>query len=389
VLAEKALTNFEQAKMTRTVLITGGAGFIASHCAALLLREGYDVRALDCLDPQIHGPGRHPPAYLDKRVDLVVGDIRSPRVVQRALVDVDAVIHLAARVGVGQSMYEVADYTDVNSRGTAVLLEAMVERANRRPFSRLVVASSMSVYGEGLYCSADGALVPVVKRSPRRLKSGLWEPTGSSDEPLRPLPTPETKPVSMGSVYALSKYDQERLCLMVGEAYDIPTVALRFFNVYGPHQALSNPYTGVLAIFAARLLNGRPPLIFEDGEQRRDFVYVGDVAEACRLALCCDAAVGRAFNVGSGQAVTINQIARLLADALCVAIEPEVTGECRMGDIRHCFPDISHARSILGYRPRTTLKEGIDKLVEWLDGRIAVDRIGEALTALASRGLTV
>lgn len=375
--------------MTPTVLITGGAGFIASHCAALLLREGCAVRALDNLDAQIHGPGRRPPAYLDKRVELIVGDIRSPRMIRRALADVDAVIHLAARVGVGQSMYQVADYTDVNSRGTAVLLEAMVERARRRPFSRLVVASSMSVYGEGLYRTADGTLVPHVERSPRRLKLGLWEPTGPADEPLVPLPTPETKPVSMGSVYALSKYDQERLCLLVGGAYDIPTVALRFFNVYGPHQALSNPYTGVLAIFAARLLNERPPLIFEDGEQRRDFVYVGDIAEACRLALGCDAAVGRAFNIGSGRAVTINEIAHLLADSLGVAIEPEITGDCRMGDIRHCFPDIAQAQSVLGFRPRTTLEQGIGRLVEWLDGRVAVDRVGEALTALASRGLTV
>jgi dTDP-L-rhamnose 4-epimerase len=375
--------------MTLTVLITGGAGFIASHCAALLLRQGCEVRALDNLDAQIHGAERRPPAYLDRRIDLVVGDIRSPRLVRRALAGVDAVIHLAARVGVGQSMYEVADYTDVNSRGTAVLLEAMVERARRRPFARLVVASSMSVYGEGLYRTADGTLVPVVERAARRLKSGLWEPTDADGEPLEPLPTPETKPVSMGSVYALSKYDQERLCLLVGGAYDIPTVALRFFNVYGPHQALSNPYSGVLAIFAARLLNNRSPLVFEDGEQRRDFVYVGDVAEACRLALCSDAAIGHAVNIGSGRAVTINQVARLLAEALGVAIEPEVTGECRVGDIRHCFPDISQARSVLGYRPRTTLEEGIGKLVAWLDGRVAIDRVGEALTALASRGLTV
>ena len=375
--------------MSETVLITGGAGFIASHCAVLLLSQGYRVRALDNLDAQIHGAERRPPTYLDRRVELVVGDVRSPRLVRRALGDVDAVIHLAARVGVGQSMYEVADYTDVNSRGTAVLLEAMVERAKRRRFSRLVVASSMSVYGEGLYRAADGTAVPMVQRLPRRLKSGLWEPADAAGAALEPLPTPETKPVSMGSVYALSKYDQERLCLLVGGAYDIPTVALRFFNVYGPHQALSNPYSGVLAIFAARLLNSRPPLIFEDGEQRRDFVYVGDVAEACRLALSSDAATGHALNIGSGRAVTINQVARLLADALGVAIRPEVTGECRIGDIRHCFPDISQARSVLGYRPQTTLEEGVGKLVAWLDGRIAVDRVGEALTALASRGLTV
>lgn len=375
--------------MTKTILITGGAGFIASHCAALLLRQGWQVRALDNLDPQIHGAERRPPTYLDKRIELIVGDIRSPRMVKRALAGVDAVIHLAARVGVGQSMYEVADYTDVNSSGTAVLLEAMVERTKRRPFSRLVVASSMSVYGEGLYRAASGTLFPVVERTPHQLKAGLWEPTDGKGNPLQPVPTPETKPVSVGSVYALSKYDQERLCLLVGGAYNIPTVALRFFNVYGPHQALSNPYSGVLAIFAARLLNDRPPLIFEDGKQRRDFVYVEDVAEACRLALTCDAAVGRAFNIGSGRTVTINQVAGLLSDALGVPIEPEITGECRVGDIRHCYPDISQARSILGYRPQTSLEEGIGKLVSWLDGRVAVDRVGEALSALASRGLTV
>src|SRR5947208_11866838 len=375
--------------MTKTVLITGGGGFIASHCASLLLRHNYRVKALDNLDAQIHGQDRRPPSYLDRRVELLVGDIRSPKAVRRALADVDAVIHLAAKVGVGQSMYEVVDYTDVNGRGTAVLLEAMVERAKRQPFDRLVVGSSMSIYGEGLYRAVDGRLVTDTERTAQQLKRGIWNPIDELGRPLEPVATPESKSPSVRSVYALSKYDQERLCLVVGEAYEIPTVALRFFNVYGPHQALSNPYTGVLAIFAARLLNHRPPLVFENGEQRRDFVYVGDVAEACRLALRCDAAVGRAFNIGSGRAVTINQIARLLADALGVAIEPEVTGECRMGDIRHCFPDISQARSVLGYRPRSTLEEGIDRLVEWLDGRIAVDRVSEALSALASRGLTV
>ncbi len=375
--------------MTESVLITGGAGFIASHCAALLLRHGYRVRALDNLDPQIHGPERRPPSYLDKRIELIVGDVRSPRTVRRALAGIDAVIHLAARVGVGQSMYEVADYTDVNARGTAVLLEAMVERATRRPFHRLVVASSMSVYGEGLYRNGAGAVVAAAERSARQLRAGLWEPVDTNGNRLEPLPTPETKPASMGSVYALSKYDQEKLCLLIGGAYDIPTVALRFFNVYGPHQALSNPYSGVLAIFAARLLNNRAPLIFEDGEQRRDFVYVGDVAAACHAALHSEAAVGRALNIGSGRAVSINEVARLLADALGVPIDPEITGECRLGDIRHCFPDISQARSTLNYRPQTTLEAGIGKLVEWLDGRIAIDRVGEAMSALATRGLTL
>jgi dTDP-L-rhamnose 4-epimerase len=375
--------------MTKTILITGGAGFIASHCAALLLRNGCTVRALDNLDAQIHGPERRPPTYLDRRVELMIGDIRSPRAVRRALAGVDAVIHFAARVGVGQSMYEVADYTDVNGRGTAVLLEAMIERAKKQPFDRLVVASSMSIYGEGLYRDAAGEFVTSAARGPQQLKRALWNPLDGAGQPLEPVATPESKPPSMSSVYALSKYDQEQLCLIVGGAYDIPTVALRFFNVYGPHQALSNPYSGVLAIFAARLLNNRPPLIFEDGEQRRDFVYVEDVAEACRLALGADAAVGRALNIGSGVPVTIREAARLLADTLGVAIEPEITGECRIGDVRHCFPDISAARAVLGYRPQTTLAVGLERLVHWLDGRSAVDRVGEAREALVSRGLTL
>ena len=375
--------------MAKTVLITGGAGFIASHCATALLDHGYQVRAFDNLDPQIHGSDRRPPSYLDRRVDLLIGDIRSPRAIRRALVDVDCVVHLAARVGVGQSMYEMAAYTDVNTRGTAVLLEAMAERAKRRPFDRLVVASSMSIYGEGRYRTSDGRLLDNVQRSSSRLKQGLWEPTDGSGRPLEAVETAESKTPSTLSVYALSKYDQERLCLMVGRAYEIPTVALRFFNVYGPHQALSNPYSGVLAIFAARLLNERPPLIFEDGKQRRDFVNAGDVAEACRLALEVEAAVGGAFNVGSGQPVMIKEVARLLADTLGIQIEPEITGKCRVGDVRHCFPDISAARSVLGFHPRIQLEAGLVELVHWLKGRVAVDRVSEARAALAVRGLTL
>src|ERR1700704_4794788 len=247
----------------------------------------------------------------------------------------------------------------------------------------------MSIYGEGMYRTADGGLVQDAQRNARHLKRAVWDPVDAAGRKLEAVPTPEIKAPSICSVYALSKYDQERLCLLVGGAYDIPTIALRFFNVYGPHQALSNPYTGVLAIFAARLLNNRPPLIFEDGKQRRDFVYAGDVADACRLALEVDGAIGRAFNIGSGRPVTIEEVARLLAETLGVPIEPEITGECRIGDVRHCFPDISEARAALGYRPRTTLAAGLQKLVRWLDGRVAVDHVGEARAALASRGLTL
>ena len=267
------------------VLITGGAGFIGSHLTDELLAAGHRVRVLDELAEQVHGPGRERPDYLDPDAELVVGDVRDAAAVERALRDVDVVFHLAARVGVGQSMYEPAEYTDTNNRGTAVLLEAMMRRHQARPFRKLVVASSMSVYGEGRYRDPDGRPHDRVERRRQDLAERRWEPRTASGETLSPLPTPEDKPPHLASLYALSKYDQERMCLMFGQAYEIPTVALRFFNVYGTRQALSNPYTGVLAIFASRLLNGRPPRIFEDGQQRRDFVHVSDVARACHLAL--------------------------------------------------------------------------------------------------------
>jgi dTDP-L-rhamnose 4-epimerase len=375
--------------MAKTILITGGAGFIASHLADLLLGYGYHVRALDNLDPQVHGPDRRRPDYLDPAVELLVGDIRDEDEVRGALADVDAVFHFAARVGVGQSMYEVTDYTDVNNRGTSILLEAMVERARTRPFDRLVVASSMSVYGEGLYKTADEQPFTAAERSIHQLRSGQWDPLDADGRELTPVPTPESKTPSLMSVYALSKYDQERLCLLVGGAYGIPTVALRFFNAYGPRQALSNPYTGVLAIFASRLMNGNPPLIFEDGRQMRDFVHVGDVAAACRLALEVDQAVGRAFNIGSGEAITVTGVAERLARTIGVRIAPQITGECRIGDIRHCFPDIAAAQSILGYQPRMRLDQGLEELAGWLEGQIAIDRVAEAREALARRKLTV
>ncbi len=263
------------------VLVTGGAGFIGSHVAEELLQHGYRVRVLDNLSVQVHGVERETPTYLNPDVELIVDDIRNPDAVRRALKGIDAVYHFVAMVGVGQSMYELVRYTDVNNVGTAVLLEALIER----PVERLVVASSMSIYGEGLYESADGTIHSDVERTLDQLKSNHWEMRSRTGEPLKPVPTPEWKTPSLASVYALSKYDQERMCMMVGRAYGIPSVALRFFNAYGPNQALSNPYTGVLAIFASRLLNGKPPILFEDGNQLRDFVSVYDVARACRLAL--------------------------------------------------------------------------------------------------------
>jgi len=368
---------------SQQILITGGAGFVGSHLADELLAKGHRVRALDNLSEQVHGASATRPDYLHEDVELVVGDVRDAAAVRRALQGVDAVYHFAAAVGVGQSMYEIERYTDINNRGTAVLLEALAAE----PVSRLVVASSMSVYGEGLYRNAQGEAISPPERPLDQLVRGDWE-LRQGGEVLQPLPTPETKQVSPSSVYALSKLDQERLCLIVGQAYGIPTVALRFFNIYGTRQALSNPYTGVLAIFASRFLNRRRPLVFEDGQQRRDFVHVRDVARACRLALETPAADGRVLNIGSGQSLSITEVAEQMARALGVDdLPPEITRKYRTGDIRHCFSDIGLASEILGYTPQVSLTEGMEELVDWMVGQQAFDRVDDASAELARRGL--
>ena len=367
------------------ILITGGAGFIGSHLADALLRDGHAVRALDNLSPQVHGASAERPAYLDDDVELVRGDVRDRSTVRRALDGIDAVYHFAAAVGVGQSMYEIEHYTSTNNLGTAILLEELI----RRPVQRLIVASSMSIYGEGLYAREDGTITSAGERRLDDLRHGVWEVHDEHGRPLRPLPTTEDKTPKLTSIYALSKFDQERQCLMIGDAYGIPAVALRFFNVFGTRQALSNPYTGVLAIFASRLLNGNRPLVFEDGLQRRDFVSVSDIAQACRLALEAPGAVGQAINVGSGRAVTVLEVSALLAGTLGLDITPYVSGKYRVGDIRHCAADIGRARALLGYEPQVTLERGIAELAEWLQGQAADDRVPQASAELAARGLAV
>lgn len=372
--------------MSKHILITGGAGFIGSHLADELLAHGYSVRALDNLSPQVHGSDQSRPPYLSQDVELLVGDVRDPDKVREALVGIDAVYHLAAMVGVGQSMYQAARYTDVNNLGTAILLEALAER----PVERLVVASSMSIYGEGLYRAPDGSVSEGSERTLEQLKARQWEVRNADGEVLTPVPTPEGKSPSLASVYALSKYDQERMCLVMGRAYNIPAVALRFFNVYGTRQALSNPYTGVLAIFASRFMSGQPPLINEDGHQQRDFVSVYDVAHACRLALEVPEAEGQVFNVGSGERYSVCEIAARMAPLLGKEhLQPEITGKYRVGDIRHCFADISLARRVLGYEPRVTLDDGLIELAAWLQEQIVVDYVPQAYAELATRGLTI
>jgi dTDP-L-rhamnose 4-epimerase len=371
--------------MQKRILITGGAGFIGSHLTDELLAYGYEVRILDNLLEQVHGAHGHE-NYLHKDAELIIGDVRDKDILQRALENVDVVYHLAARVGVGQSMYELNEYMDVNDIGTSTLLEALI----KKPVERLIVASSMSIYGEGLYKNAAGKIFHHVQRMLRQLKEADWEPRDEQGNRLIPLPTPETKVPALASVYALSKYDQERLALIAGEAYHIPTVALRFFNVFGSRQALSNPYTGVLAIFASRYLNNKPPLVFEDGCQQRDFVHVHDVARACRLAMEVPEAAYEVFNVGSGHHYTIAEIARRIGAALQKEhIQPKITGKYRVGDIRHCYADISKAQTLLGYSPQVSFEDGMQELTHWLAHQIAIDNVERAEKELMTRGLTV
>jgi dTDP-L-rhamnose 4-epimerase len=370
----------------KKILITGGAGFIGSHLCDELLSKNYQVKVLDNLSEQVHGKNCERPDYLDDRVELVKGDIRDAGLVEELVRETDAVFHFAALVGVGQSMYEIKDYTEVNNVGTAVLLEAII----KHPVQKLVVASSMSIYGEGLYRTSGGKDYHDAGRKIDRLKKHDWEAYDPEGKILEPIATPEEKNPTLSSVYALSKYDQERLCIMTGQAYNFPVTALRFFNVYGTRQALSNPYTGVLAIFSSRLLNNRSPLIYEDGNQLRDFVHVHDVARACRLALEAPEADGEVINIGSGQKYSVSYLANFLAKTLGKEeIKPEITGQYRIGDIRHCFADISKAKKILNFSPQVSLEAGMEELVEWLKGQMAMDHVDKAKEELSSRGLTV
>lgn len=369
--------------MTETVLVTGGAGFIGKSVCAELLKRGNRVRVLDSLIEQVHGQSGRPEALSDD-VEFIKADIRDGDAVAGALRGVDSVIHLAAEVGVGQSMYEVERYTSTNDVGTAILFEKLIDN----PVRRVVTASSMSIYGEGLYRDQDGRTVEDAARSTLRDGQANWEPLDARGRPLTPVATPEWKRPSLSSIYALNKYVQERTTHIMGVPYGIESACLRLFNVYGPGQALSNPYTGVLAIFAARLLNGQPPMIFEDGEQRRDFVHVRDVARAFADALVLPEAAGGTFNVGSGQDRSIKDIAHELARAMGKnRIEPEIVGKARTGDIRHCFCDTSASRERLGFEAREDFAEGLAELAEWVSSQTAEDRVGKARSELEARGL--
>lgn len=366
------------------ILVTGGAGFIGSHLTDALVARGHSVRVLDLLVPQVHAVDT--PQYVNPAAEFLRGDVADPQIVKQAIEDVDAIFHLAAEVGVGQSMYEITRYVRANDLGTAVLLENLIDRKDQ--IKKLVVASSMSIYGEGAYrCAKCGDVYPQLRPSEQLLERRWEVECPTCGRQLAPAFTGEEKPLFPTSIYAVTKQDQEQFCLVFGRSYGIPTVALRFFNVYGPRQALSNPYTGVCAIFSARLLNNQRPLVFEDGEQSRDFVHVSDIVQANIRALESNGADYRAVNVGTGEATSVRKIAHLLAEGLGKDIEPEIVAKYRAGDIRHCVADISRARNLLGYEPLVRLEQGIPELLEWVRQQQAEDRVSKATSELETRQL--
>jgi dTDP-L-rhamnose 4-epimerase len=368
------------------VLVTGGAGFIGSFLVDRLVERGHAVRVLDNLDPRVHAAG--PPAYLSPAAELRVADVRDGAAVRAATADVDAVVHCAAAVGVGQSAYEVQRYVETNVAGTANLLQALID--GRRRTVKLVVFASMTGYGEGLYARpSDGASIRVGIRTGEDIERRGWEPVcPATGETLAPVPTPEDAPLLASNVYALTKRYQEELALSVGRTHGFPVVCFRLFNVYGPRQALSNPYTGVLSIFLSRLLNDRPPVVYEDGNQTRDFVSVHDVVRAVLLALESDRATGAVVNLGGGVPRRIGEAAIVLARLLGKPdLLPDITRQYRRGDVRHCVADISRARQLLGFEPAVRWEDGLAELIAWARSSPSHDRFDQAQRELAQHGL--
>ncbi len=370
------------------ILVTGGAGFIGSWLVESLLNSRHAVTVLDSLSTQVHGAVPtlgYSWLTPDSGVTFIRADVRDQSAVDNALKDVQAVVHLAAETGTGQSMYKISHYYDVNQQATAALLEAIVTK--HRHIRRVILASSRSIYGEGAYRLGSRVIVPG-PRSLENMKSGRFEPTGPDGEALALIPTPENVNPFPASIYAATKLANEVLGRLIADAYGLTVVALRFQNVYGERQSLKNPYTGILSIFSNRMRQGLPINIFEDGLETRDFVHVRDVVSAISTALHADVPTFTALNVGSGRATTILEIAKLLGKLLGSNSKLQVSGDFRLGDIRHCYADLELAKSLLGFTPQISLVDGLQAFCDWVQTQpIAADRSAAALGELAQAGL--
>lgn len=368
-----------------TVLVTGGAGFVGSHLVDCLVANGYEVTVVDNLDDQVHD-GK--PPYLNDDADYVWGDVRDRDLMSDLLKEADVLSHQASVVGVGQSMYEIERYTATNTLGTAGILDIIANKGIE--LEKMIVASSMSIYGEGQYrCSSCGQPCYPSVRDENQLRQAKWNHScAQCDSELEPTPTPEDKPMDGTSIYAITKKTQEEMTLSIGRAYDIPSVALRYFNIYGSRQSLDNPYTGVCAILSSRIKNDNPPLIFEDGEQCRDFIHVRDIARA-NVAAIESPVWDEAINVGTGNPITIREVAETLIEQYGKAgeITPEIVGDYRSGDIRHCYADTTKARTLLDFEPRVNLDRGMEELVEWGREQDVEDNFEDAYRELESKGL--
>jgi len=372
--------------MSCKILVTGGAGFIGSHLVDALVEKGHQVRIFDNLDHQVHGPEQRLPEYLNSEAEFIRGDVRDREALFEAIKGCEIVFHEASAVGVGQSMYEVQHYVEANTLGTAILWDILVNEAHS--VRKVLVASSMSNYGEGEYrCQSCGVVYPQL-RTEDQLKKKAWEmQCPNCQQIVEAMPTTEAKPLYPTSVYAITKKDQEEMSLILGRAYNIPTVALRYFNVYGPRQALSNPYTGVAAIFSSRILNGHPPVIFEDGLQSRDFIHVRDIVAANLLAMESNEADFGIFNVGTGRRLTVLDMANILLENLNrTDLKPEIAYQFREGDIRHCYGDITRIKG-LGFSPQVSFEEGVPQLTKWVQSQTARDIFEQAKEQLNRKGL--
>ncbi|MEM3373807.1 MAG: SDR family NAD(P)-dependent oxidoreductase [Candidatus Woesearchaeota archaeon] len=367
------------------ILVTGGAGFIGSFLVDELIKQGDEVVIYDNLEPQVHN--NKIPDYLNPEAEFIKGDVRNYEQLKNVVIDSDIIVNFAARVGVGQSMYQVKEYIDTNELGTANLLHALVNENHN--VKKVIVASSMSIYGEGsYYCEKCEKEINNVSRKEDDLKKKKFEPyCPFCNSILKPIPTKETKPLESSSIYAISKKNQEEMTLNIGKAYGIPSVALRFFNTYGPRQSLSNPYTGVAAIFMSRIKNNNPPLIFEDGKQSRDFISVHDIVRACLLSIKNNSANYEVFNVGTGKKITIGEVSETLIELFDSNVKPIINNEYRKGDIRHCFADITKIKNKLDFEPKVDLKEGLQEIIDWSKEVEAKDLVNHAYKELKEKKL--